>query len=120
MTIDDAVTFTAAGAAKLREALDAAGGSDAAGLRIDVQDGGCSGYQYRLALDVPEEADVVFEHLGVRILVASEHLAYVRGAQVDYTENASGAGFRVNNPNVDYSCGCGSSFVLREAAADAP
>jgi iron-sulfur cluster assembly accessory protein len=119
----ETVTFTERGAEKMQEVLAAAAGPDMeAGLRIDVVSGGCSGFQYRLVLDEPTDADLVFEDRSVRILVDREHLAYVRGASVDYADDADGQRFRVDNPNVVYGCGCGSSFVLREdtVANDSP
>ncbi|HWV85132.1 MAG TPA: iron-sulfur cluster assembly accessory protein [Capillimicrobium sp.] len=114
--MSDTVTFTDRGAAKMQEVLAAVQDADGAGLRIDVISGGCSGYQYRLALDEPGERDLVFEDRGVRIVVHDEHLPFVRGAEVDYVDDAGGPSFRVNNPNVVYGCGCGNSFVLREEA----
>ncbi len=117
----DILTITDRCASEVRLALDAepAAGPDA-GLRLDIVAGGCSGYQYRLALDRERDGDVVIEARGVRVLVDGEHLPLVRGACVDYRSEAGGAGFRVDNPNVDYSCGCGSSFVLREGAGAGP
>src|SRR5690606_19437818 len=87
-----------------------------AGLRIDVVAGGCSGRQYRLALDEATEDDLVTEVAGVRVLVAGDAMRYVRGARLEYDEGAGG--FRVDNPNVVYGCGCGSSFVLRDEQAE--
>lgn len=82
-----------------------------AGLRIDVIPGGCSGHQYRLALDDTRPGDSVFDASGVRVLVAEDAMRFVLGATVEYD---LGVGFRVDNPNVVYSCGCGSSFELAE------
>jgi iron-sulfur cluster assembly protein len=113
------VTFTQRGADKMRGILAAASAAGA-GLRIDVVSGGCSGFQYRLALDEPSDGDLVLEHRGVRILVDRDHLAYVRGACVDYVADADGHRFRVDNPNVISGCGCGSSFMLRDDAVGAP
>ena len=111
------VTFTEPAAAKMREVLGAVGvDAETPGLRIDVGPGGCSGYQYRLAIDEPGTDDLVLEDRGVRIIVASDHVRFVDGAEVDYSDGAGEAGFRVDNPNVVYGCGCGSSFVLREDA----
>ena len=84
------------------------------GLRVGVRGGGCSGFQYALALDERREDDHVFEHDGISILVDPASLRYVEGSQVDYAESMMGAGFEVNNPNVVASCGCGSSFRIAE------
>jgi iron-sulfur cluster assembly protein len=85
-----------------------------AGLRVAVKGGGCSGFQYQLALDEKRDGDEVFEHEGIRILVDEASLRYVDGSTVDYTESLMGAGFQVNNPNVVAACGCGSSFRVAD------
>ena len=85
-----------------------------AGLRVAVRGGGCSGFQYQLALDEQHEGDQVFEHDGIRIIVDEMSLRYVEGSTVDYTESLMGAGFQVENPNVVAACGCGSSFRVAD------
>ncbi len=85
-----------------------------AGLRVGVRGGGCSGFQYSLALDEQREDDQVFEHEGIKVLVDPASLRYVDGSQVDYTESLMGAGFEVKNPNVVAACGCGSSFRVAD------
>ena len=85
-----------------------------AGLRVAVKGGGCSGFQYQLALDEKRDGDEVFEHEGIRILVDEQSLRYVDGSTVDYTESLMGSGFEVQNPNVVASCGCGSSFRVKD------
>ena len=85
-----------------------------AGLRVAVRGGGCSGFQYQLALDEERDGDEVFEHDGIRIIVDEASLQYVDGSTVDYTESLMGAGFQVNNPNVVAACGCGSSFRVAD------
>jgi iron-sulfur cluster assembly protein len=85
-----------------------------AGLRVAVKGGGCSGFQYQLALDESRDGDQVFQHEGIRILVDEQSLRYVDGSTVDYTESLMGAGFQVNNPNVVAACGCGSSFRVAD------
>lgn len=84
------------------------------GLRVGVRGGGCSGFQYALALDERHEDDHVFEHGEIAILVDPASLHYVDGSTVDYAESMMGAGFEVNNPNVVASCGCGSSFRIAD------
>src|SRR5687767_11811801 len=85
-----------------------------AGLRIGVRGGGCSGFQYALALDEKRDDDHVFEFEGINLFVDPASMRYVEGSQVDYTESMMGSGFEVNNPNVVASCGCGSSFRIAE------
>jgi iron-sulfur cluster assembly protein len=86
----------------------------AAGLRVGVRGGGCSGFQYQLAFDEQRENDVVFESHGLKLLVDRESLQFVSGSTIDYEESLQGAGFKVNNPNVVAACGCGSSFRVAE------
>jgi iron-sulfur cluster assembly protein len=109
------VTFTPKGAEKVREFLSSQGlEAAAAGLRVGVRGGGCSGFQYQLAFDEQRDGDVVFDHEGLRLLVDNQSLPYVDGSQIDYVDSLQGAGFQVNNPNVVAACGCGSSFRVAE------
>ena len=117
-TPDSAVTLTDKAAGKINE-LIASGeaGSDQA-LRIAVRGGGCSGFQYALALDQKKADDHVFEHSGVAVVVDKVSMQFVFGSEVDYIDGLQGAGFTVNNPNVVAACGCGSSFQVKEDAAE--
>ncbi|HWK35127.1 iron-sulfur cluster insertion protein ErpA [Sphingomonas sp.] len=82
-------------------------------LRLAVEGGGCSGFQYQFGLaDAPESDDIVAETDGVRLVVDSISLDLVRGAQVDFVESLGGAAFRVTNPNAASGCGCGTSFSV--------
>jgi iron-sulfur cluster assembly accessory protein len=84
-----------------------------AGLRVFVQGGGCSGFQYGLMIDEGEgdpNSDQVFEVNGVRLLVDPISLRYLNGAEVDFVDNNMGGGFTIKNPNAKSTCGCGSSF----------
>src|SRR4051812_1539334 len=109
------ITITDKGAEKVRDFLAAQGADvSTAGLRVGVRGGGCSGFQYALAFDSERDGDTVFEDHGLRILVDSPSLPYVRGAVVDYVESMQGSGFKVENPNVIAACGCGSSFRVAE------
>lgn len=107
------VTLTDIAATKVRGFLtseEAAGG----GLRVGIKGGGCSGFQYSLALDEKRDGDHVFEHDGIPLFVDEQSLRYVDGSEVDFTESLMGSGFQVNNPNVVASCGCGSSFRVAD------
>ena len=104
------VTETAAG--KITELLEEEH-KHGAGLRVFVQGGGCSGFQYGLMIDEGEgngEADRIFEVNGVRLLVDPISLRYLNGAEVDFVDNNMGGGFTIKNPNAKSTCGCGSSF----------
>ena len=111
------ITLTEAATGKLNELLAEQQDADQA-LRVSVRGGGCSGFQYALALDTPKEDDHVFEHGGVSVVVDKVSMQFVLGSEVDYTEGLQGAGFAVNNPNVVAACGCGTSFQVREDAAE--
>ena len=108
------VTLTDIAATKVREFLNGQSEAGEAGLRVGVRGGGCSGFQYALALDEKREEDLVFEDHGIRLIVDPQSLQYVEGSTVDYTESLMGSGFEVKNPNVVASCGCGSSFRIAD------
>ncbi|UJA19493.1 iron-sulfur cluster insertion protein ErpA [Thermoleophilia bacterium SCSIO 60948] len=113
-----AVTLSDVAAEKIKQLTTSADGADQA-LRIAVRGGGCSGFQYALALDQVKADDNVFEEQGVSVVVDKVSMQFVFGSQVDYVDGLQGAGFTVNNPNVVAACGCGSSFQVREDAAEA-
>ena len=106
------ITVTETAASKIAELL-VEEGRLGAGLRVFVQGGGCSGFQYGLMIDEGDgdaEADKVFEVNGVRLLVDPISLRYLSGAEVDFVDNNMGGGFTIKNPNAKSTCGCGSSF----------
>jgi iron-sulfur cluster assembly protein len=115
-TPNAAVTITDTAAEKIRDLVAANEGDQV--LRIAVKGGGCSGFQYALALDAAKEDDNVFEHNGVAVAVDKVSMQFVFGSEVDYVDGLQGAGFTVNNPNVVAACGCGSSFQVRDDAAE--
>jgi iron-sulfur cluster assembly protein len=109
------ITLSDKGAEKVREFLDTQSAvSEAAGLRVGVRGGGCSGFQYALAFDEQRDGDTVFEDKGIRLLVDTPSLPYVSGSTIDFVDGLQGAGFKVDNPNVIAACGCGSSFRVAE------
>ncbi len=82
-------------------------------LRLSVDGGGCSGFQYKFGFaDSVESDDVIAEHDGVKLVVDSVSIDLVRGCAVDYVESLAGAAFKVENPNAASGCGCGSSFSV--------
>lgn len=84
-------------------------------LRIFVQGGGCSGMSYGFTFDEEQnEDDFVIEKDGVKMLVDSISMQYLTDATIDYKEDLMGAGFSINNPNAETSCGCGSSFSVAD------
>jgi iron-sulfur cluster assembly accessory protein len=82
-------------------------------LRLAVEGGGCSGFQYKFELsDAPEADDLVCETDGVRLVVDPVSLDLVAGSTVDFVESLGGAAFRVDNPQAAAGCGCGASFAI--------
>jgi iron-sulfur cluster assembly protein len=113
---DGMVTITERAAAKVKELLEAEGDPSLTTLRVAVEGGGCSGFQYALGFDSePEDGDAVAEVNGMRILVDRHSLPYLEGADVDYVDGLMGSGFQIANPNVEAACGCGSSFRAKNA-----
>ena len=108
------VTLTDIAAEKVSQFLAGQEHGADAGLRVAVRGGGCSGFQYALALDERRDEDRVFEDHGIRLIVDEASLEYVDGSVVDFKESLMGAGFEVNNPNVVAACGCGSSFRVAD------
>ena len=108
------VTLTDIAAEKVRDFMQGQTAEGEVGLRVGVRGGGCSGFQYALALDEQRDDDHVFDSSGIRVLVDPASLRYVEGSTVDFTESFMGSGFEVSNPNVVSSCGCGSSFRVAE------
>lgn len=89
------------------------------GLRLYVEQGGCAGMQYGMSLDHVQEGDEVVEEGGVRVLIDAASLPYLRGVKLDYCEDLTGTGFRLQNPNAVRSCGCGTSFEAAAPASEA-
>ena len=79
-------------------------------LRVFVESGGCSGFEYGMSFDLPKPDDQVFESEGVRVLVDPTSLAYLTGTSIDFDDGLQGKGFELKNPNAQSTCGCGRSF----------
>lgn len=105
------VTLTSNAAAKVRELIEADGGTLSA-LRLGVKRAGCSGYAYDMFFDSQiEESDIVNTTDGVKVVVDAESAEMVGGATIDFKDNGlDGAGFAIENPNATGGCGCGKSF----------
>jgi iron-sulfur cluster insertion protein len=83
------------------------------GLRVFVQGGGCSGFQYGFTFDENiEDGDTCVENQGVKLVVDPMSYQYLMGAEIDYREDIQGAQFVIRNPNASTTCGCGSSFSV--------
>ena len=102
--------FTDSAAAKVADLIAEEGNTDLK-LRVFVQGGGCSGFQYGFTFDeAVNEDDTTFEKNGVTLLVDSMSFQYLVGAEIDYKEDINGSQFVIKNPNATTTCGCGSSF----------
>lgn len=90
--------------------LQAKSASPDAGLRLGVNKGGCAGWQYEMKVAVPEKGDEVVERGEARVIVAADSLEKLRGCEIDYSDDLTDAGFKINNPKARRACGCGTSF----------
>ena len=81
-------------------------------LRIAVEGGGCSGFQYEIDLDEPKDDDLILADKGEKVVIDSVSLPFLADATIDFTEELIGARFVINNPNATSSCGCGTSFSM--------
>ena len=112
---DSLVSLTPAAAAKIRGLM--AEEPDVSVLRVAIEGGGCSGFQYGLGFDRgAQEGDHEFQCEGVTVVVDPFSAPYLRGATVDYLETIQESGFKIDNPNAVSSCGCGHSFQVDEEA----
>ena len=106
------INVTSTAATKISELL-ADEQKDGSGLRVFVQGGGCSGFQYGLMIDENSgDGDQVYESNGVRLYVDPISVRYLNGAEVDFVDTVTGGGFTIKNPNAVSTCGCGQSFSV--------
>lgn len=104
------LVFTDSAATKVKDLIEEEGNPDLK-LRVFVQGGGCSGFQYGFTFDeIVNEDDTAMEKNGVTLLIDSMSYQYLVGAEIDYKEDLQGAQFVIKNPNATTTCGCGSSF----------
>ncbi len=85
---------------------------DGKALRVAVEGGGCSGFQYEIKLDEPAGDDLVLEADGEKVVVDPVSLPFLAGATIDFSDELIGARFTIENPNASSSCGCGTSFSM--------
>ena len=108
------MTLTQIAAQRLASMLADRADSATAGLRLAVRRGGCAGWQYEMQVAEPEEGDEIVEKDGARLIVAADSLERLDGCEIDYSDELSDAGFKVNNPKASRSCGCGTSFEAED------
>jgi iron-sulfur cluster assembly protein len=109
------VTITPPAATKIRELMAEEPDGDTLVLRVAIQGGGCSGFQYGLGFDAGSaEGDFEIEFEGVRVVVDPFSAPYLRGSSIDFKNTVQESGFKIENPNAVASCGCGHSFTVAE------
>ncbi len=111
------ISITPKASGELGKLLSQRANSPAGGLRLAVRRGGCAGWQYEMQVADPEPGDEIIEDGGARVIVAGDSVDRLRGCQIDFSDDLTDAGFKINNPKAARSCGCGTSF---EAADEPP
>ncbi|MBD0317221.1 MAG: iron-sulfur cluster insertion protein ErpA [Thermoleophilia bacterium] len=113
------ITVTESAAAKIKQLLAEDPAAEVNVLRVAIEGGGCSGFQYALGFDRgPQDGDNEVEMHGIKVVVDPFSAPYLTGSEIDYVDALMGAGFAINNPNVQAACGCGSSFQAKEGVGD--
>ncbi|MEK6892112.1 MAG: iron-sulfur cluster assembly accessory protein [Nanoarchaeota archaeon] len=108
-TTETIITLTEKAAAKVKQMLKKENNENY-GLRLGVVAGGCSGYMYEIQLEKEaKENDLVIEDKGIKIFINPESIAFMKGSTLDYKDGLQNAGFKIENPNVKRTCGCGHS-----------
>lgn len=109
MHCDQMITFTDQAAMRVREMGTEAGDASKM-LRIFVEPGGCSGFEYGMSFDKPKDDDKVQESNGVTFAIDTDSLTYLGGSEIHFDDGLAGKGFEIRNPNAQSTCGCGKSF----------
>ena len=104
------ITLTPKAIEELGRLLASRAKSPESGLRLAVRRGGCAGWQYEMNVADPEPGDEVVESGTARVIVAADSFDRLRGCEIDYSDDLTDAGFKINNPQAARSCGCGTSF----------
>jgi iron-sulfur cluster assembly protein len=113
------VSLTPTAAAKVKELMAEEPEAGDLVLRVAIQGGGCSGFQYGLGFDTgAAEGDEILDFEGVRVVVDPFSAPYLRGATIDFLNGLQESGFKIDNPNASASCGCGHSFQVEEGAEE--
>jgi len=117
---DSLIVLTESAAVKIRGLMAEEPEGEGTVLRVAVQGGGCSGFEYALGFDQgSQEGDYEVELHGVTVVVDPFSAPYLRGAEIDYLETIQESGFKISNPNAVSACGCGHSFQVAEGEAPA-
>lgn len=113
------ITLTQKAVEELGKLLAGRADSPGSGLRLAVRRGGCAGWQYEMNVADPEPGDEIVEAGAARVIVAADSLDRLRGCEVDYSDDLTDAGFKIQNPRAERSCGCGTSFEVAGEPAGA-
>ena len=108
------ITLTLKAVEELGKLLESRAKSAQSGLRLAVRRGGCAGWQYEMNVADPEPGDEVIESGAARVIVAADSMDRLAGCEVDYSDDLTDAGFKINNPKAARSCGCGTSFEVAD------
>lgn len=103
------VTLTDSAVNKIQEFFNSEPEAKGKSLRVGVQPGGCSGYGYSFSFDDKQEGDAELKFNGFTVLIDPQSAPFLKDSEIDYREDPAGAGFKIRNPNVKSSCGCGQS-----------
>lgn len=107
--VSSMITFTDSAVAQIQQ-MQSAKAEQGQRLRIFVEPGGCSGFEYGMSFDVCKDEDAELTHNGVTFLIDATSLEYLDGSEVDFDDGLNGKGFEIRNPNATSTCGCGRSF----------
>lgn len=109
--VSQSVSMSASAAAQIKTIMQKQGVDRY--LRVAVEGGGCSGFQYKFDFaDAPEDDDIVLERDGAKILIDEVSVGFLEGSEIDYARELIGAAFKIHNPNAVAACGCGTSFSI--------
>jgi iron-sulfur cluster assembly protein len=113
------ITLTSKAIEELGKLLASRANSPGSGLRLAVRRGGCAGWQYEMNVAAPEAGDEIVESGAARVIVAADSLDRLRGCEIDYSDDLTDAGFKIQNPKAARACGCGTSFEVADEAPGA-
>ncbi len=108
------ISITPKASGELGRLLSLRANSPESGLRLAVRRGGCAGWQYEMQVADPEPGDEIVQDGAARVIVAGDSVERLRGCEIDYSDDLTDAGFKINNPHAARSCGCGTSFEVED------
>ena len=112
------ITLTTNAQTELKNLLLSRAATPDQGLRLRIARGGCAGMSYEMKVTAPEEQDAVIDFDGGRLIIAADSIDFLNGCEINYSYELSDSGFKIENPNAERSCGCGTSFEPKEKPDD--